>query len=222
MSCYRANEQDEFQSGSRGRVLKNLLGITSVRAIQRIEYEALTRTRTAYYEKIDLSTVFTTELLLDMHRDWLGGIYPFAGQYRQVDVTAPAQGTVSEFRFSHAAYIPQNMETFAKEMLARHTPCRAESQAQLAAILAEVHAEFIAIHPFREGNGRMGRWITELMALQADFPAPDHGFAGRDGALLKQEYYEAISLALHRREYGPLTLHFEGSIRRGERSFRPR
>jgi len=190
-------------------------------AIQDVEYEALTRARNASYERVGSTTVFTTELLLAMHRDWLRDIYPFAGQYRQVDVTAPAQGTVSEFRFSHAAYISQNMEAFANDMLVRFTPCRASSVENLAAILAEVHAEFIAIHPFREGNGRMGRWITELMALQADFPAPDHGFADRDGPLLRQEYYEAMSLALHRKEYGSLTLHFEDAIRRGERSFRP-
>jgi len=50
-------------------VLKNLLGITSVRAIQRIEYEALERSRKAYFNKIELTTVFTTDLITEMHRD---------------------------------------------------------------------------------------------------------------------------------------------------------
>ncbi len=38
--------------------------------------------------------------------------------------------------------------------LARHTPCTPASDAELAVELAEVHAELVLVHPFREGNGR--------------------------------------------------------------------
>ena len=220
MSRYRANEQDEFQSGSRGRVLKNLLGITSVRAIQRFEYEALERSRKAYFNKIELTTVFTTDLIVEMHRDWLGEIYPFAGKFRTVDVIAPAQGGIPEFRFSRAGYIPTNMATFSTEILGRIKPCRATGTSELSEMLAEAHAEFIAIHPFREGNGRVGRWITQLMALQAGFPPPDHGFSDRNGPQLRREYYRAMSVALNRKDYKLLTSHFQQALDRGERSYR--
>lgn len=33
--------------------------------------------------------------------------------------------------------------------------------------LGIVHVEFIIIHPFREGNGRVARLLANLMALQA-------------------------------------------------------
>ena len=33
-----------------------------------------------------------------------------------------------------------------------------------------VHVEFILIHPFREGNGRTGRLLADLMAMQAKKP----------------------------------------------------
>ncbi len=220
MSRYRTSGSNEFQPGSEGRVLKNLLGITSIRHLDEVEFEALTRARDAYYEAIEDTTVFTVDLILGMHRDWLGGIYSFAGQYRTVDVTAPAQGDVPAFRFSHAAYISGNMETYSSSVLARLTPCRADTERQLAAKLAETHAEFIVIHPFREGNGRIGRWITELMALQAGFPAPDHGFASSRGTTLRHEYYVAMSSALNRADYSALAAHFEEAIIRGERSFR--
>lgn len=220
MSRYRTSGNDEFQPGSNGRVLKNLLGITSIMEMHEVEFEALTRARDAYYEVIEDTTVFTVDLVLGMHRDWLGAIYPFAGRYRTVDLTAPAQGDVPAFRFSHAQYISANMETYSQSVLAHMTPCRAETEGELAAKLAETHAEFIVIHPFREGNGRIGRWITELMALQAGFPAPDHGFASSRGPELRHEYYAAMSSALIRADYSALTVHFEEALRRGARSFR--
>lgn len=36
--------------------------------------------------------------------------------------------------------------------------------------IAVVHVEFILIHPFREGNGRMGRMLASVMAMQASKP----------------------------------------------------
>jgi len=33
-----------------------------------------------------------------------------------------------------------------------------------------VHVEFIIIHPFREGNGRIARILADLMAMQSNYP----------------------------------------------------
>jgi fido (protein-threonine AMPylation protein) len=42
---------------------------------------------------------------------------------------------------------------------------RLKVQKQNSTALAVVHAEFILIHPFREGNGRCGRLLAILMGL---------------------------------------------------------
>lgn len=39
--------------------------------------------------------------------------------------------------------------------------------------MAICHVEFIIIHPFRDGNGRLGRLLTTVMALQAGMPVLD-------------------------------------------------
>lgn len=220
MSRYEVpNGSDEWQPGSGKRVLRNLRGIKSVAQMDRVEYTALVAVKLSYFERIETETSITAELILAIHKDWLGDIYAFAGKVRSIDLIAPPQGEVPEFRFCHAAYIPDQLNQFEKNLLAKHTPCRAESIRELAEKLAEVHAEFIAIHPFREGNGRVGRMVTELMALQAGFPSPDHGFASKNGKALRDEYYRAMSIALHKADYGPLADHFEAAILRAERSF---
>ena len=46
---------------------------------------------------------------------------------------------------------------------------------EIAEAIATVHTEYILIHPFREGNGRLGRLIAVLMGLQAGLPVLDFG-----------------------------------------------
>jgi cell filamentation protein len=40
--------------------------------------------------------------------------------------------------------------------------------------LAEVHVEFVLIHPFREGNGRIARLLADVMACQAGIGPLDY------------------------------------------------
>ncbi len=39
---------------------------------------------------------------------------------------------------------------------------------ELINALASVHVEFILMHPFREGNGRIARLLSDVMAVQAE------------------------------------------------------
>lgn len=64
----------EFQPGSRSRVLRNRLGITSVRELERRESAALLN---ATQQRIDETLVdqrFTASEIRRMHQQWLGEI----------------------------------------------------------------------------------------------------------------------------------------------------
>jgi cell filamentation protein len=63
---------------------------------------------------------------------------------------------------------------------------------QLVEALANVHLEFILVHPFREGNGRLGRLLATIMALQAGRPPLDFTYITRH----KDEYIQAIYAGL--------------------------
>jgi cell filamentation protein len=76
--------QTETEPGSRGRVLRNRLGIRRKWDTDRAEYEALVHAQEAYLERVSPDTRFTARLLRQMHRDWLGEIYGWAGDYRTV------------------------------------------------------------------------------------------------------------------------------------------
>lgn len=89
------------------------------------------------------------------------------------------------------------------------TLSRAPAQA-----MAVVHAELMLIHPFREGNGRVGRLLAVAMGLQAGLPPLD--FGGVKGAQ-RQQYFVAVRAGLGR-NYEPMKKVFSGVIRRTLRS----
>src|SRR5882672_10414138 len=146
----------EFEPGSRGRVLRNRLGITSVREIERRESEALLAVTEQMIDETRVDQRFTADDIRRMHSLWLGEIYVWAGEYRQVNM---AKG---EFMFAAANQVPRLMEEFGRGPLREYTPCRFETVDEQATALAVTHAEFILIHPFREGNGRCGRLLAIL------------------------------------------------------------
>ncbi len=197
----------EFEPGSRGRVLRNRLHIWRKREMDRVEFDALVRAQEEYLRRIDPDTRLTAEILRQMHRDWLGGIYEWAGQYRTVEL---AKG---DFRWPPAFRVAENMDAFEKGVLARCTPCRPGSVAQVARCMAEVHAELLLIHPFREGNGRLARWVSDLMASQAGLLAPDYGFTGRDAGKRRAAYLNAVRRG-YVQDYEPLADFFVEALER--------
>ena len=197
-------DEAEFEPGSRGRVLGNLQGIRSAREMARRESEALLLATQQLIDSTELDQTFTAADICRIHALWLGAIYPWAGEYRQVNV---AKGG---FMFAAAGEIPRLMREFERGPLREFTPCRfADLEAQARA-LAVVHAELVLIHPFREGNGRCSRLLAVLMGLQAGLPALD--FGGVHGEE-KQRYIAAVQAGLDR-DYALMTAVFARIIKR--------
>ncbi len=121
---------------------------------------------------------------MQLHRSWLSEIYDFAGMLREVNVS---KGGIL---FCPTENIPAMLSEFESSTLKPFTPCIGFTDNELAVALAEVHVELVLIHPFREGNGRLARWLSLLMALQAGKPAiswareeTDHG---------RKHYFEVL------------------------------
>lgn len=198
----------EFEPGSRGRVLRNGLGVRSSREMARAESQALYLATQRLIDETAPDHRFAAEDICRMHRHWLGDIYPWAGQYRSVNI---AKGN---FMFAIAGQVPRLMEQFERGPLKDFTPCLAHVVEEQAHALAVVHAELILIHPFREGNGRCARILSTLMAMQAGLPPLD--FAGMEGRG-KPRYIAAIHAA-HGHNYEPMIRVFELLILRSQRA----
>lgn len=206
MGRYDASQvaENQFEPGSRGRVLKNLLGIRDKREIDCVEAEALKRATDTFIRTYDAQHLFTARDICKIHEVWLGGIYPWAGRYRQVNLGKGG------FQFASAAYIPKLMEEFEQGPLREYTPCRSGAVEKIAYALAVVHTECVLIHPFREGNGRIARLLASLMALQAELPLLDFGLIkGKK----RQGYFVSVQAGI-KEDYKPMARIFSEVIQK--------
>lgn len=194
--------ETQFEPGSRGRVLKNLLGIYRKREMDALEAVKLSEATDYAIRHISADHRFTAKDICGLHRQWLGKVYPWAGEYRQVNIGKGG------FTFAMAAQIPRLMGEFEREILIRYTPCNFPDMDKIIEALAVTHCELVLVHPFREGNGRLSRLLATLMALQAGLPLLDFsGISGRK----KEAYFAAVQAGLAR-DYAPMEKVFRGVV----------
>ena len=196
--------EDQYEPGSNGLVLRNKLGITDLEEMGIAETTALWRIQEKLIGEIAADHSFTAQDICDMHRQWLESIYPWAGIYRQVNIGKGG------FQFAMAHTIPTLMAELERKQLRKYTPCLLENRDDVAQALAEVHVELMLVHPFREGNGRLGRLLATLMALQAGLPVLD--FSELDGAR-REEYFAAVRAGMDM-NYQPMKRLFNDVIER--------
>ena len=194
----------QVQPGSRGRVLRNLLGVTRRREMDRLEAQAQYRAMERMLGEYGPGHRFTAADVCHVHRTWLEEIYEWAGEYRQVNLSK------GDLPFAAAARVPCLMAKFEREVLTANTPCGGMDTGRLASALAMVHTELILIHPFRDGNGRAARMLAVLMAAQAGLPLLN--FSGVRGRA-RSGYFAAVRSGLDR-DYAPMTGVFLAVIRR--------
>jgi cell filamentation protein len=183
---YEAGVQGEFEPGSEDRVLRNKLGVTVPEEMDEIELRLLQQ----LYEAILVEALPNRRLdvtdLKTWHRRWLGNVYAWAGEERSVNLSK------GSFPFAAAAQIARLLAVFESDCLARFTPCNELGDVELADAIATTHVEFILIHPFREGNGRISRLLADVMAVQADRGPLDYTAWDAD----KQRYFVAIQTGM--------------------------
>ena len=198
-----AGSEAECEPGSGNLVLRNLRGITHPEGIDEAESVELVRTTVQVLEANDAERRFTADDIRYLHKLWLESIYPWAGEYRSVNMSKDG------FPFASAYLIPQLMGELEDGPLAKFTPFRFESAEERAEALAVTHAEIILIHPFREGNGRCARLFALAMSAQAGFTELDFSPMEDDEA----GYIRAIHQA-QRGDYAPMQRVFSEILKR--------
>lgn len=192
----------QFEPGSRGRVLKNLRGITRKREMDEAEAQGQLRALRELMAIYGAHHRFTAADVCHIHKMWLGDIYEWAGKYRQMNISKAG------FLFAAANHVPRLMAEFENGALRKYTPCSFESHDEIALALAVVHVELVLIHPFREGNGRLARMVAVLMTLQAGLPLLDFSvIRGKK----KTEYFAAVQAGMDR-NYEPMAKVFNDVI----------
>lgn len=126
----------------------------------------------------------------ELHRVLMKGVRgqgKLPGEYRRVqNWIGPPGSTVETARF-----VPVSAEKIADRMAAWERYLHSEHQDSMVQ-LAILHAEFEAIHPFMDGNGRLGRLLVPLFLVDKKLLSQPYFYISDYLEKHKDEYYERL------------------------------
>jgi Fic family protein len=142
------------------------------------------------------SKPLTRERLFDWHADLFPGVRTTRDKFRvgawRDDSQGPMQvvsGPVGRHKVHHEAPAADRVEREMGKFLAWFDGTEQEDPLLKAAI---AHLWFVTIHPFEDGNGRIGRAIAEMCLARSDGSA--QRFYSMSSQILEErnEYYEVL------------------------------
>jgi cell filamentation protein len=162
LSKYELHSAEQrYQPGSGDSVLANKLGIIDVDEMEALESGLLLMLYEELFIEDQPLSGLAFEHIRVWHRKWLGNVYDWAGKLRNANLTKDG------FQFAAANRIPLLIAGFEKQYLSRSGELKNLTRPELVSYLAECHVEFILIHPFREGNGRLSRLLFDMLSVLA-------------------------------------------------------
>lgn len=179
--------EGDWQPGSNGLVLKNHLDIINVDDMDEAETTLLLKLYEHLFTGAEWPVAVSFDLVAFWHRMWLKPIYGWAGQLRTVNMSK------DNFLFAAANFLPQNINVFEQDYLSCYPCLDTFSAGELVSFLAKSHVEFIFIHPFREGNGRISRLLMDVFATQAGMGPLDYSLWDQH----KEYYIKAIQAGVN-------------------------
>ncbi len=133
---------------------------------------------TSYIETKSVSEEISKDLILLLHKMLIGNIdEKIAGRFRE--------GTEWVRVGFYVAPGPAEIESLINKLL---TSYRADKTSHIITKIARFHLEFEHIHPFCDGNGRIGRVLNNFLLLREGYVPINIAFADR------ARYYDAFKM----------------------------
>lgn len=113
-----------------------------------------------------------------------------SGRYREIEVRFGSPGDEELHAIPPAHLIGDRLAKLADDISYRLG--RADKEEEIIESMASIHYHFIAIHPFSDGNGRIGRLLIDQLALAYGLPMVMGGYP-RNNTVQRRLYHEAIT-----------------------------
>jgi len=143
--------------------------------------------------------------------------YAPLSQWRSIDNKKPlSDGLVLKLRQLEEKYgvkaldrkdvpeIQEGYRLFLKELAnrvweeAKESVTNATERSEVIGAVADFQRDFISIHPFLDGNGRLARLLTEKLLESRALPPPIYTYWGEDVGLPREEMEKVLSLGVLR------------------------
>ncbi|MBD3209651.1 Fic family protein [Candidatus Woesearchaeota archaeon] len=107
---------------------------------------------------------FSLSLILKLHKLCFAGSKTFAGKLRTVEIVIRGRGG----EIIHQGSPAEHVEKELKELVSWYK--KNKQKFKPLALAGIVHNQFEDIHPFQDGNGRVGRLLLNFVLLRYDYP----------------------------------------------------
>jgi len=195
---------------------ENKLGISDKNEINRLEAKGFINAY-IFIGELEIEQIsLDIYLLLEIHQIVFENLYDWAGKFREHEVT------VGAINLTPFPKIREEMYRLCEDVNAHIAYCIQLKEDQLEEeslkLLADAHHRFVCIHPFTNGNGRMGRIFINLIAVKLNlnfFELYDEKLEKKDENYSKKTYIQALRaydrgereffIELLRQEYQPFS-----------------
>lgn len=176
----------------------NYAGCLHKEEINRREDEGVARAMDLVASLLDRPTPvpITIALTRRIHTELMGEIYPFAGEWRTVALHKGEGPT--KWPLPPCGIEPV-MDVYQRDVL-NNTPFVSADNDAICHFCSEAMNEFLAIHPFREGNGRTAFILGNLILMQNNLLPLDL----YDQRRHQDAYYAACEAGRLQKNYVPL------------------
>jgi cell filamentation protein len=186
-------------------VLANKKGITDLPTLQLAEEQALAQAYEVLLNEVRVDTPMTSELLCHIHNRIFGELYDWAGRWRTVWISKPG------ITWPAPDFLDQNMSEYERDVLTRYPHHKLREEDAFCSAVGEIQGEFLVIHPFREGNARAIKLLTDLLAVQTGRPLLIY-----DQSNEGQEAYIAAATVAFKRQYAPMVNIIQQALKRAQ------
>lgn len=133
----------------------------------------------------------TEETLLNLHRLCRGNIRD-AGKYKEKDSDIIERYPNGRERVRFKTVPAAKTPAFIRELIRRWEQCLEERWVQPLIALAAFNLDFLCIHPFRDGNGRVSRLLLLLQCYHLGYEVGRYISLERLIEQNKERYYETL------------------------------
>jgi len=151
-------EGSTLSEGETAAILFENSTIAGKTLVEQLEAKNHQTTLVYLFEYLSKSKTISEELILKLHLILLNSIHTDAGFYRRHGVRIVGANLPT----ANYLKIPDLMTALVADIN--------KSKVDIIAHAAEIHARFEQIHPFSDGNGRIGRLILQAMMLRKNLP----------------------------------------------------
>ena len=170
----------------------------------------------------------TTRVIQQFHQKLYRYLPSEGGQWKPTDneiVERDAEGRVVRVRFKAASAVetPRAMD----ELIRRYDAAIGRDGREPLVVIPLTVLDFLCIHPFTDGNGRIARLLTLLLLYQFDYQVGKYISLERIFEESGQTYYDSLEASSHgwhdgRHDPGPWVGYFWGVLLRAYAEFEDR